>query len=87
MNPQLATAIEKRSAELFTEDEWRPHIEQCERLGLCTELYDMRCHVIETVYSEQPELFEGVTWMNDDNGMPLWVRPGVTWMPDQLDDD
>ena len=48
----------------------------------------MRCSVLEALFEEQPELFEGSSWMNDDNGMPLWVRPGVTWIPDfELDDE
>ena len=88
MYQELIAAIEKKSAELFTEEEWQKYQEQYDRIGLCTELYDMRCSVLEALFEEQPELFEGSSWMNDDNGMPLWVRPGVTWIPDyELDDE
>jgi hypothetical protein len=88
MNTELESAIDRRSAELYSDDEWQVGLAQFEKIGLSTELYDMRCHVLETVFEESPDLFEGIDWMNDDNGMPLWVRPGVKWIPDfQLEDD
>ena len=41
MYQELIAAIEKKSAELFTEEEWQKFQEQYDRIGLCTELYDM----------------------------------------------
>jgi hypothetical protein len=88
MNPELEAAIERLAANLYTPDEWQQHISQYEDIGLSTELYDMRCHVLEELYELDPSLFDDINWMNDDNGMPLWVRPGVTWIPSfELDDN
>lgn len=44
--------------------------------------YLTRCAVFETAFERRPELFEKLSWINDDDGMPLWVRPGVEWSPD-----
>jgi hypothetical protein len=84
MNKDLGEYVEKRSAELYPKEVWDPLEKQYEDIGLCTELYDLRCEVIETCFEEKPELFEGIQWINDANGMPLWVKPGVEW---RLDDD
>lgn len=84
MNPQLAQFIEQKSAELYPKEVWEPLYAKHESIGLCTELYDLRCEVMEACFEERPELFEGIKWVNDDNGMPLWVRPGVEW---SVDDD
>ena len=88
MYDDLAAAIDKKAEELFPKEEWDKYQAQYDRIGLCTELYDMRCSVLETLFEEQPELLADIPWINDDNGMPLWVRPGVTWIPDhELDDE
>jgi hypothetical protein len=88
MNEELETYIEQVSAELFTAEEWDKYKQQYDQIGLSTDLYEMRWEVLATVFERRPELFDGIQWINDDNGMPLWVRPGVTWIPDfELDDD
>jgi hypothetical protein len=87
MNPELVEYIEKRSAELYSKERWEPLQKQHNDIGLCTELYDLRCDVVETCFTERPELFEGIQWINDENGMPLWVKPGVEWtIEDDYDD-
>lgn len=88
MNPELQKYLQRRAEEMFPPETWKPLEEQEEKIGLCTELYDMRCEVFETCFEEKPELFEGLRWINDDNGMPLWVKPGVEWtIEDDNDDD
>jgi hypothetical protein len=87
MNDELTAYIQKRSAELYPESVWKPLQVQCEEIGLCTELYDLRCEVMETCFEEKPELFEGIRWINDENGMPLWVQPGVEWTIEEDDED
>jgi len=82
MNHDLESAIELVSAELYSKSEWAPHLEQFDKIGLSIDLYDMRLEVIAEVYERFPELFEDIEYLNDENGMPLWVRPGVTWTPD-----
>lgn len=88
MNDKLEAAIELVSAELFPKEQWDKFTAQYEQIGLSNDLYEMRWEVLATVFERDPELFEGINWINDDNGMPLWVRPGVNWIPDfELEDD
>ena len=50
--------------------------------------YFLQCDVYGEAYDRRPELFDKLLWINDEDGMPLWVRPGVDWIPDhELDDD
>lgn len=47
----------------------------------------MQCSVFESLFEDQPELFKDYQWINSEQGMPLWVRPGVEWTLDDEDDD
>jgi hypothetical protein len=84
MYDQLVKAIDERSAEIYTNEEWTEVHDIQEQTGLSFELNVMRSHVLDVLFEEKPYLFQGIRWMNDDSGMPLWVRPGVEW---QLDTD
>lgn len=43
--------------------------------------------IYATAYERDPEAFDGVQWVNNEEGMPLWVRPGVEWQTDLDDED
>jgi hypothetical protein len=52
--------------------------------------YFQQCEIYSTAYDRRPELFNKLQWINNDDGMPLWVRPGVEWKPEydlSYDDD
>jgi hypothetical protein len=84
MYDQLVKAIDERSAEIYTKEEWTEVHNIQEQTGLSFELNAMQSHVLDVLFEEMPSLFQGIRWMNDESGMPLWVRPGVEW---QLDTD
>lgn len=88
MATEFAEVVQTTALELFPEPEWVAAKNQFEEIGINTEYYDMRCTVFETAYDRYPHLFERYQWINDENGMPLWVRPGVDWVPDyELEDN
>ena len=87
MYKDLEDAIEQVSAELFTKDEWQAHLSRYEDIGLSIDLYEMRVEVLAEVFERSPDLFNDMAYMNNENGMPLWVRPGVTWTPEQDPDE
>lgn len=85
---ELFEFVEKISLELYPKEEWdRLNAEQERRTIAPFELNIMREEVYEECFKQKPELFEGVQWINSDEGMPLWVREGVEWIPEhELDD-
>lgn len=50
--------------------------------------YMSECFIYETAFERNPEVFGDIRWINNEDGLPLWVRPGVEWIPDyELEDD
>ena len=43
--------------------------------------------IYATAFERDPDAFEGVQWVNNEDGMPVWVRPGVEWQTDLEDDE
>ena len=84
----FAEALDKMSYALYNEDEWTKHRNKFESVGIDIAYYDMQCEVFDRLYEEQPTLFTNYQWINDETGMPLWVRPGVDWIPQhELEDE
>lgn len=84
----LAKALDDVSYRLYDKSEWEQRNKSYDKFGLDIQLYDMKCSVFETLFDEQPDMFADYQWINDDNGMPLWVRPGVEWIPEyELEDE
>jgi hypothetical protein len=49
---------------------------------------EMLQEIHDAVYEENPEVFDGIDWLDSDLGLPLWVRPGAEWIPaHELEDD
>ena len=83
INPTaLANEIDAHATRLFPQEEWDKQNAIYDQRGINFELNCMIEDVITDVFTTKPELFEGAQWINDDNGLPLWVRPGVEWVPD-----
>jgi|TARA_R110002012_G_scaffold201511_1_gene370446 hypothetical protein len=80
-------AIERKSQELFSAEEWAQRKASYEKVGIDIIYYDMQSETYNALYDENPSLFEGFQWINSEDGMPLWVRPGVNWVPDYEYDD
>ena len=84
----FAKALDKVSSELFDKETWEERRNKFEDVGIDILYYDMQCAVFEKLYEQKPNLFTNYQWINDETGMPLWVRPGVDWVPQQdLDDE
>lgn len=83
----FAKALDQKANELYTKDEWAKRRARYDLVGLDTGYYDMQCETYGAVYDENPDLFEGCEWINSEDGMPLWVRPGTRWIPDYKLDD
>lgn len=45
------------------------------------EYEDLLGQVVDACFSREPKLFGNIQWFNTDLGTPLWVRPGVKWIP------
>jgi len=80
----LAQEIDQRAKALYTEHEWTVAQRAYECLGISIEYYEMQCEVFDALYEDKPELFTEYQWINADDGMPLWVRPGVEWIPEHF---
>ena len=88
INPTaLADAIDAHATQLFPQDEWDKQNAIHAQRGINFELNCMMEDVITDVFNSKPELFEGAEWINDCSGLPLWVRPGVEWIPDHEIED
>ena len=84
---QFAKELDRKSLELFTPDQWTTSRSNYEQIGIDIEYYDMQCAAFDALFEEKPQLFEDYQWINSEDGMPLWVRPGVDWKPDYLEED
>lgn len=85
---QFAKALDDMSLSLYDQKVWKERRAKHEDVGIDFAYYDMQCEVFEKLYNETPDLFQNYQWINDDSGMPLWVRPGVNWVPQhELDDE
>jgi hypothetical protein len=51
------------------------------------EEYEQMCEIYQVAFERRPDVFEGLRWINDEGGMPLWVKQGVEWELDQDYDD
>jgi hypothetical protein len=78
----LSQALDNKAQELYSKSEWDARKKIYEDRGIDTVYYDMQCETFNAVYSEQPELFEDYDWINTEDGFPLWVKPGVDWIPE-----
>lgn len=84
----FSQAIDRKSLELYPKSNWETSRKNYDSLGLDIEYYDMQCATFDALYEEDPALFDGFQWINSEDGMPLWVRPGIDWIPDhELEDD
>ena len=85
---KFGAAIASMADRLYDETVWTKRKENYEAVGIDCKLYQMQCEVFEKLYNEQPDYFTGYQWINSDDGMPLWVRPGVEWLTqDELEDE
>ena len=82
----LVSYIDKLSLELYNEKEWESARGLDSLLGMVDANLMME-EVIDTAFQRSPELFNNVRWFNDENGMPIWVRPGIEWEIENLDPD
>lgn len=76
----LVHLIERTSDRLYSKDEWKEADKETET-NVGFKYYDMLSSVYDTAFAEDPSAFEGVYWINSDDGLPVWVRPGVNWQP------
>lgn len=80
----FANYIDNLSLEVFSKEDW-DEAAKLEGFAKHHALYDMQTEVLETAYFKKPELFENMQWINTEEGLPLWVRPGVEWSPETFD--
>lgn len=80
----FAHELDERSKKLFTEHEWNVAQLAYESIGISLEYYEMQCAVFDDLYEDKPDLFTNYQWINAEDGMPLWVRPGVEWIPEHM---
>ena len=77
---RLKELLEAKSLELYP-DALNQQYSLFEEQEMLQEIYD-------SVYEENPEVFDGIQWLDSDLGLPVWVRPGVEWIPaHELEDD
>lgn len=74
----FVTLVESVAHELYSKSEW----EEAEADPCFLLKTDMLTNVYDTAFTRNPKAFDNIQWINDDNGMPAWVRPGVEWSPD-----
>jgi hypothetical protein len=66
--------------ELFSKEQWdNAHAHSNSISFLNLEANEMLETVYSTAYERRPELFESIQWINDEAGLPIWVKPGVEW--------
>jgi hypothetical protein len=81
----LQEVFDKRLYELFSKEEWEQAVEKESRIGINMELNEMIETVLDDIFETSPSIFGNAPWINDDNGLPVWVRPGVEWEMDEDD--
>jgi long-subunit fatty acid transport protein len=82
----LSSLIDSISMELFTKEQWEDARGTDYFLGTY-DFNDMLSQVMGLAFERSPNTFNGVQWINDDYGFPLWVRPGVEWSADDDDEE
>lgn len=83
---QAVQLIDKLSEELYSKDEWESARGLDSLLGMM-DVNLMIEEVIDTAFNRKPELFENIRWFNDENGLPIWVRPDVEWEMEASDNE
>ena len=67
--------IEATARELYPDssEEDEPHFQ----------VYTKHQEVFAVAYEKDPDAFEGIRFLNDEDGLPLWIRPGCEddWQP------
>ena len=76
--------VDNLSHKVFPKEQWE-EVKQLEGFAKHHALYDMQTEVLETAFYKRPDLFENMQWINTEEGLPLWVRPGVDWSPETFD--
>lgn len=84
---ELAEFLDQLKLEMFPAEDWEKYKDRYETVGICTEYYEMQCSVFEEAFERKPELFDGIRWVDTEDGMPLWVRPGENWTSELLTKD
>jgi hypothetical protein len=76
----LVHLIERTATDMYSDEEWQQAEHETEaNIGMTYNL--MLSEVYHAAFAEDPTSFEGVNWVNSDEGLPVWVRPGVNWQP------
>jgi hypothetical protein len=76
----LVHLIERTATNMYSDEEWRQAEKEAEtNIGMTYNF--MLSDVYAAAYEEDPTSFEGVNWVNSEDGLPVWVRPGVDWQP------
>lgn len=78
---EFSNYVDNLSFEVFPKEEW-DEVMKLEGFAGHHALYDMQTEVLETAFYKRPDLFENMQWINTEEGLPLWVRPGVDWSPE-----
>lgn len=81
---ELADFVDDLSLKVYPKEQWESVMELDNFAGQL-ELNDMQTEVLDTAFKERPDLFENMQWINTEEGLPLWVRPGVDWSPETFD--
>ena len=81
--PELSQLMEETAKAMFPNNELADKIEQAktgDQVALI-EYEDLLGQVISACFDREPKIFGAIQWFNTDLGTPLWVRPGVEWIP------
>ena len=79
---QFSEMLDKVSLELYSKDAWKVEQDNYDKLGLMSPEFDMMLtHTHDILFERHPHLFDGMSFIESECGMPLWVRPGVEWIP------
>ena len=71
---------QKIGLELYSKEQWDSVTDDSDSLPfLNLEANEMYENVYATAYERRPELFDSIHWINDEAGLPIWVKPGVDW--------
>jgi hypothetical protein len=83
--------LDRRSLEigltLYTQEEWDNAIKESDEKGFSYQHNEMVGDALAATYEQHPDLFEGIDYINTEDGFPLWVREGYDWQPDFYDED
>ena len=79
----FVSIVETIASELYSKKQWEDVTADESNHGLNMEHLSMLEEVYSTAYTRNPDVFNGIQWINSDYGMPAWVRPGVEWEPQE----